>query len=141
MTAGRLRTGAWGQSLAERRGREGGATQARRRRYAAPPSLLFTKFSQAHYSTSEGGALLMSERRPTWRAAVCFGQVMNTGLSCAEFTVVRIADRGCGMQIGVARPTLGTNKENVDEDEVMALVHRRKLSGWVSGPRPPPARE
>jgi hypothetical protein len=79
-----------------------------RRKGTAVPvlSLAFTALSQQHYATTEDGALLTSTANPHDRAALCRGRVMNSGRSCAEVTVVRMA--GYTM-VGVGRPTLDPN--------------------------------
>jgi hypothetical protein len=79
----------------------------RRKGMKAPVlSLAFTALSQQHYATSEDGALLTATANPHDRAALCRGRVMNSGRSCAEVTVVRMA--GYTM-VGVGRPTLDPN--------------------------------
>ena len=62
----------------------------------------FTALSYLHYSTREEGALLTATAGPVDRPALCHERVMNSGRSCAEFTMVRAMD----MAIGVGRPTL-----------------------------------
>jgi hypothetical protein len=66
--------------------------------------LAFTALSQAHYATSEDGALLTATANPEFRPALCGERVMTSGQSCAEITVV--AEYRVDMLIGVGRPML-----------------------------------
>ena len=50
--------------------------------------LAFTAFARGCNSVSEDGALLTSTEDPVDHAAICGERVMNSGQSCAEFTVV-----------------------------------------------------
>jgi hypothetical protein len=68
----------------------------------------FTALSYLHYSTREEGALLTATAGPVDRPALCHERVMNSGWSCAEFTMVRAMD----MAIGVGRPMLDVNAAN-----------------------------
>jgi hypothetical protein len=82
----------------------------RRKRIAMPVlPLAFTALSQAHYATSEDGALLTTTQQALWRPALCGERVMNSGRSCAEVTVVHQSGE---MMIGVGRPTLDPNRED-----------------------------
>ena len=67
--------------------------------------LAFCALSQEHYAVSEDGALLTNTGQALWRPALCRERVMNSGQSCAEFTVVRVGH----ITIGVGRPTLDTD--------------------------------
>jgi hypothetical protein len=71
--------------------------------------LAFTALSQQHYATSEDGALLTVTAEPRNRPVLCGERVMNSGHSCAEVTVVRMAGY---MKIGVGRPTLDPSTEH-----------------------------
>ena len=51
------------------------------------PPLGFTVISTECYRTSEDGAMLETIADPDHRPAICLGHVMNSGKSCAEFTI------------------------------------------------------
>jgi len=77
-----------------------------KRRKGTVLPLAFTAIDQAHYATSEDGALLtVACSNPGYRPALCRERVMNSGWSCAEVTMVRAEDT----MIGVGRPTLDVN--------------------------------
>ena len=76
----------------------------KRRKGTAIP-LAFTAMSRRHYATGEDGALLTANVHAGDRPALCRERVMNSGQSCAEFTVVRVGH----ITIGVGRPTLDTD--------------------------------
>jgi hypothetical protein len=83
----------------------------KRRKGTVPPvlPLPFTAFHQQSYAVSEDGALLTSTAAADYRPALCGQRAMNSGQSCAEVTVVRMAGY---MMIGVGRPTLDPSDED-----------------------------
>lgn len=82
-----------------------------KRRKGAVRPLCFTKMSQG-YTTGEDGALLTVSPHAgdSWRVALCHETVMDSGLSCAEFTMVEYNDDEANIyMLGVGRPTLDVN--------------------------------
>ena len=74
--------------------------------------LAFCALSQEHYAVSEDGALLTNTGQALWRPALCRERVMNSGQSCAEFTVVEEGGDLSETIIGVGRPTLDLSARN-----------------------------
>ena len=82
----------------------------KRRKGSVLPALplAFTAFRQEFYTVSEDGALVTTTAATGHRSALCRERVMNSGKSCAEFTVVQASN----VMIGVAQPTLDANAAN-----------------------------
>jgi hypothetical protein len=95
--------------------------------------LSFTALSQQHYTVSEDGALLTSTagpQCPQHRAALCGERVMNSGQSCAEFTVVEVGEGV--IMIGVGRPTLDPSAiAACDTGDFWGMASGRSLTGEV----------
>jgi len=84
------------------------------------PPLAFSAVSQQSYVVTEDGALLTTTAEPRDRPALCSDQVMSSGQSCVEVTVVR---NGHSLIVGVGRPTLDPNMTDVDRSPDFWGVH------------------
>ena len=91
----------------------------------APANLAFTLASAAMFDFSgEGGALLQGRAAADDHPAVCAGHVMRAGRHAAEFTVIQ-SDYGQQVRyLGLARPGIGIEENNVHlTDQFWGLHH------------------
>eukprot|EP01043_Picozoa_sp_COSAG02_P001975 COSAG02_NODE_43_length_45989_cov_93.430181_46_plen_503_part_00 len=99
-------------------------------------TLAFSTFSAAHYRTSEEGALIEASANAADRPAMCGGHVMNSGKSCAEFTILHTEQNS--MIIGLARPTLDENQSRAWHSRDFwgllsssgRLIHNEEATDW-----------